>query len=103
MLRDVPRAEWPSFFEAFTMEHDHWIAHLESQTGGVDEAPLEGIVARNGEIIVHLGGDVHDHRRFVITDPQTVREETDAVIEIESAGGRTRLTFKAPETLPFAV
>jgi hypothetical protein len=93
MLRDVPRAEWPRFFESFTMEHDAWPTRVESQTGGIDEGPLEGIVARNGEIIVHLGNDVDSHRRYVITDPQRVREETDSVIEIESAGGLTRLTF----------
>src|SRR6266702_271649 len=97
MKHDIPRGEWPRFFESFTMQHDGWLVRVESATAGIDEAPLEGIVARDGEIVIITGRDVGNHRRIVVSDPLRVSVESEAGVdqgvEIESSGGMTRLWF----------
>ena len=93
MQRTIARAEWPSFFESFTMQHDHWMARVDGER---DSLPLEGIVAReDGRVTITLGGDISHHRRIVI-DAASVRvDESD--LEIESTDKHvTRLTLRRP-------
>ena len=97
MSREIERDDWGRFFESFTMAHDHWLVHVD----GEDESlPLEGIVARDGKIIIHLGRDVRHHRVITI-DGATVSVQqsggTDEGVAITSSDGHTtRLRFHSP-------
>lgn len=97
MLREIERDDWGRFFESFTMAHDHWLVHVD----GEDEAlPLEGIVARDGKIVIHLGSDVRHHRVITIEGARVAVQQSGGVdegIAITSADGHTtRLRFRSP-------
>lgn len=93
MQRTIARAEWPSFFESFTAERNHWMAAVDGER---DSLPLEGIVARDdGRITITLGAGISHHRKIVI-DAASVRVEGDD-LEIESADKHvTRLALRRP-------
>lgn len=97
MLNEIDRNEWARFFESFTMLHDRWLVSVDGETQAL---PLEGITARDGRIVITLGGDISHHRRIVI-EATGVRVEqsagVDEGVEIESAEGyTTRLRFRTP-------
>ncbi|MEA2491383.1 MAG: hypothetical protein QOH21_3175 [Acidobacteriota bacterium] len=97
MRREIERADWPSFFESFTLQHDAWLVTV----GNVLALPLEGIIARDDEIVITVGRDMHDHRRIVISNPLRVHLDqqggVDEGVDIESRDGRTtRLRFRSP-------
>jgi hypothetical protein len=97
MQREIERNDWPSFFESFTMRHDQWLVSVDGER---ETLPLEGIIARDSQINVHLGRDVSHHRRIVI-DAAHVRVEqqggVDEGVDIESTDGHTtRLRFRSP-------
>ena len=89
MKREIERNDWPAFFETFTLQHDQWLVSVDGER---DTLPLEGIIARDTQINVHLGRDISHHRRIVI-DAAHVRIEQlggeDEGLEIESADGHT--------------
>jgi hypothetical protein len=91
MPRTVARAEWPTFFESFTMEHDHWLVSVDGER---DSLPLEGLTAReDGRVTITLGGDISHHRRIVI-DAASVKVDGND-IEIESTDKHvTRLALR---------
>jgi hypothetical protein len=97
VYRDVERNDWARFFESFTMQHDQWLVSVD---GEAQAMPLEGIVARDGHVVVHLGRDISHHRRITI-DAVRVRIEqeggVDKGIDIESSDGHTTsLRFRSP-------
>lgn len=97
MLKEIDSNDWGRFFENFTMTHDHWPVHVD----GEDESlPLEGIVARDRRIVIHLGGDIRHHRVITIDAARVTVQQTagaDEAVAIESADGHiTRLRLRAP-------
>lgn len=97
MLREIDRSEWQSFFESFTMAHDHWLVHVDGEN---ESLPLEGIVARDTRIVIHLGGDIRHHRVITIDAARVSVEQSggaDEGVTIDSADGHTtRLRLRAP-------
>ncbi len=106
MTRELPSAEWRSFLESFTRQHDGWLVTVESVRGGDREVkargqPLEGVTARSPREIVITAGDTTE----VVTDARRLRVESvdgvDSAIEIEQGDGTvTRVAFRtaiAPE------
>src|SRR5437773_6841810 len=97
--REIPRDEWDSFFDSFSLRHRDWLVTVEvlsSDIGAQVEAkqmPLEGISAelkRSGEDIISIFiGRKPRHLTHTIHAPERVRlKETedgaDEVLEIES-------------------
>ncbi len=115
--RQIPRAEWFTFFDGFTRRHEDWLATLrvlDSRIGAQVEArelPLQGIVADRtgaGPISILLGQRPDKNVEHTIEDPIRVwvEEEEDgaeAALDIESANGtKTILQFRSavlPETV----
>jgi len=97
MLKEIERNDWGSFFESFTMAHDHWPVHID---GEKESLPLEGIVARDVRIVIHLGGDIRHHRVITIDAARVTVGQTgglDEEVAIESTDGHiTRLRLRAP-------
>jgi hypothetical protein len=107
--REVPRDEWESFFDAFSKQHERWIATVEvlaSEIGDQDEStrlPLVGIsadVRGASRIDVIIGGRPDAHVTHVIDGPKRVwvTEREDGILdalEIESGDGkRTIVSFR---------
>jgi hypothetical protein len=107
--RQVPHAEWPPFFEAFTRRHQGWLATvrvIDPKIGSQVEArdlPLEGIVvdaASHGPISILLGTGADANIEHPVDRPEQVWVEmteqgAEAALEIESAGGtKTILEFR---------
>ncbi len=97
MEEEIERNDWARFFESFTMQHDQWLVTVD---GEGDALPLEGIVARDANVVVHLGRDIRHHRRITIDAARVrVRHEggVDEGLDIESTDGHvTRLRFRSP-------
>ncbi|HEX6087887.1 MAG TPA: hypothetical protein VF266_25365 [Thermoanaerobaculia bacterium] len=97
MLKEIERDDWGHFFETFTVQHDHWRVHVDGEN---DTLPLEGITARDGRIVIHLGSDIRHHRVITI-DGATVSVEqsggADESVAITSTDGHTtRLRLERP-------
>src|SRR5437762_13120317 len=98
--KEIPRPEWNSFFDAFSRQHEGWLATLEifaPDLGAQEEAhelPLEGIsiFSEGGggtAIAINLGKTPEDHVTHTVTKPEHVwLEQTsggaNAALEIES-------------------
>jgi hypothetical protein len=110
--QEIPRAEWPTFFDTFTQQHEGWLASLEifaPDIGAQQEArdlPLEGIstTAKDSEpqtIAISLGRTSEDHITHTIADPirlwlEQTSQGANAALEIESAGEvKTLLRFRS--------
>lgn len=95
--KQIERSEWQSFFESFTLAHAQWLVSVD---GEKETLPLEGIVARDGQIVVHLGRDIRHHRRIVIDGAQVTVEQTGGVDEGVAIGSKdghmTHLRFRSP-------
>jgi len=95
MLRDIERNEWSRFFESFTLQHDHWQVHVDDEKASL---PLEGIIAREARIDIHLGGDIRHHRRIVIDAERVAVEQTagedEALAIVATDGHTTRLRLR---------
>ena len=93
--KEIPRADWQTFFESFTMQHDRWLVSVDGER---ETMPLEGIVARDTNVVVTLGGDISHHRRITIDAARVRVEQEDGVdrgLDIESADGHTtKLRFR---------
>jgi hypothetical protein len=108
----VPRAEWFSFFDAFTRQHSGWpstVWILNPRIGAQVEARdlrLEGIVtdALATSISIHLGGTPGNNLEHPVEAPVSVWLEmtldgADAALGINSADGTmTVLEFRSPVT-----
>ena len=111
----IPRTQWHSLFDAFSRQHEGWLASLEvfEKTLGAQpeaELPLEGISldAHDGHseaIVITLGDTPDAHVTHTIHQPthlwlQRTLEGADASIEIQAEDdSSTLLRFRSP-TLP---
>ena len=109
--RDIPRDEWISFFDGFSLRHQGWLVTIEvlgSDIGAQVEAmemPLEGISAdlnRSGTdiILIFIGREPQEHLTHTVNAPERVRlkqtdDGADEALEIESAGLTTLLHFRS--------
>jgi hypothetical protein len=107
--REIPRNQWESFFDAFSRDHDGWIARIEVAEKGrrsgeeTRRMPLHGITvdtkpgARNTtSIILGLQPNVHLTHMFSKTK-QILFNEGEQEIRIESTDGdQTIVHFEAP-------
>ena len=95
--KDIARDDWARFFESFTLQHDHWLVSVDGES---ESLPLEGIVARDSRVDIHLGGDISHHRRITIDAARVLVVQEGGVDEgviIESADGHTtQLRFRSP-------
>ncbi len=110
--REIPRAEWSSFFDCFSKDHEEWITTVEligdnvgDQIAAANE-PLVGISfdpkgSDRGAIEVMLGEDGDDNLTHVIRSPTRVWVRQTGIadqeaIEIESSDGpKTLIRFGA--------
>jgi hypothetical protein len=116
--QEIPREDWNNFFDAFSREHEGWLATLEvfaPDIGAQEEArelPLEGISVASGNeadaIAINLGKTPEDHVTHTVTKPEHVwldqtSEGAKAALEIESGDDtKTLLRFRSalrPEML----
>ena len=110
--KEIPRQEWNTFFDAFSRQHEGWLATLEifaPDIGAQEEArelPLEGVSIASGNdaaeaIAISLGRDPADHVTHTVTGPEHVwleqtAEGANAALEIESANDtKTLLRFRS--------
>lgn len=107
--REIPRDQWRRFFDAFSRDHDGWIARVEVAEKGrrsgeeTRRMPLHGITvdtkpgARNTTSII-LGLQPNVHLTHMITKTkQIVFNEGEQEIRIESSDGdQTIVHFEAP-------
>jgi hypothetical protein len=101
--REIPKDEWPSFFDSFSRQHKGWSVMLEifgyeigAQVQST-ELVFEGIVDecdknQSNQIVIMVGEKPDDHITHSIRRPTQVSlEETDeganAVLAIKSADG----------------
>src|SRR5688572_32126023 len=84
--REIPKDQWPKFFDTFSMRHEGWITTLEifgSELGAQvqeRELTLEGIVdewdeVEGNQIVIMIGGKPDDHITHTISDPTHVSLE----------------------------
>ena len=117
VTREIPREEWPRFFDEFSRRHRGWLVSIEifGALGAQVEAnqrPLNGIVAeeRKGSFVIEIltGSALGETLTHTVARPTRVQvEETgegaEAAVQIESKDeGRTLVRFRAvalPETV----
>ena len=113
--QEIQREEWHKFFDAFSRQHEGWLATLEifaPDVGAQEEAhelPLEGISIASGgsetdAIAINLGKTPEDHVTHTITKPEHVwLEQTsggaNAALEIESEN-QTKSLLRFRSALP---
>jgi len=111
--REIPRADWRSFFDVFSRQHEGWLARLEvfgleiGTQPATGEFPLKGIaltsvVGESEGITINLGKAPEDHVKHTVIEPTHVwlvqtPEGADAALEIVSADDtKTLLRFRSP-------
>jgi hypothetical protein len=107
--REIPRNQWARFFNAFSKDHDGWIARIEVISDGKNSGeetrslPLLGITvdtkpgAGNTTSII-MGVQPNVHLTHMVTRTKQIRiNEDEQEIHIESASGdKTIVHFQAP-------
>jgi hypothetical protein len=109
-VRDIPRAQWPAFFDQFSRTHRAWLATIDAGASPVDSQngdahPLRSITPfvyndRVVHIDIRFQDDLQTNKPLRITAPGTVRvDETregiaQALEIIDSHGISTRLGFR---------
>jgi hypothetical protein len=115
-VREIPRDEWPDFFDAFSRRHEGWLATVEVSGRSlgareqVRELPLVGVTAElegaEGDTVsIILGEPEEDRVTHTVTRPARVRVEqteggADAALQVESGGGETTLLRFRSAMLP---
>ncbi|HZQ10932.1 MAG TPA: DUF5335 family protein [Anaerolineae bacterium] len=110
--REIPRNEWESFLNAFSLQHDSWLVTVKvlNQELGVqveaEDVPLRGISAelnkdRENTISIYLGNPQMEHATHIINNPTHVRLESRGAaheaLDIESEDGtKTIVRFRVP-------
>jgi hypothetical protein len=107
--REIPRQEWREFLPAFGIRHRGWLTTLEQGPIRISDRPLASVDVRLagseiGAVLLRFGDGAG---AIQVEAPRAVRlNETapgqEAGLELESAEGLTRLTFRAsalPEAL----
>ena len=117
--RQIPKTEWPSFFDRFSRQHEGWLVKLEILNpdfgAQVQESGLvlDGVTdewdeVAGSSIMIMVGNEPDDHITHSISQPTEVSleqtdEGADAALSIKSADGTTALlSFRAavlPETV----
>jgi Family of unknown function (DUF5335) len=111
LTQEIPRNEWPEFFNRFSRQHEGWLVTLEvfSPDFGAQEEvhdlPLEGIaISENdnaGAIAISAGKTSDDHLTHTVVAPLRVWIEktfqgADEALEIESEDDtKTLLRFRS--------
>jgi Family of unknown function (DUF5335) len=117
--KEIPRSEWPKFFNSFSLQYEGWLVTLEildSQIGAQVESrelPLIGIIADSDdvsgdEIAIIIGAAPRDHITHNIRRPTQVSleqtdEGADAALAIKSEDGVTALARFRPALSPETV
>ncbi len=109
--QQIPRDEWPVFFDSFSRQNEGTLATLEtlSEDSGDQQTqtmPFQGVSyeARGsdaGSIIIMLGTEADDHLERTVFSPTVVQlkpagEAGPTVLEIETSDGPTVLLHLAP-------
>lgn len=105
--QEIPKTEWPEFFDSFTRKHQGWLVNLEifgTEIGAqVEERQLalEGITAESdgmerNTIIITMGAKPNDHITHSISQPTGVSieqtdEGADMALAIKGEDGTTAL------------
>jgi hypothetical protein len=111
IVRDIPRPQWPAFFDQFSRTHRAWLATIddrESQIAADRAHPLRSVTPfvyndRVVHIDIRFQDDGQTNEPVRITAPGTVRlDETTAgiaeALEItDSNGVATRIRFRAAQ------
>jgi hypothetical protein len=113
ITREIPKNEWPTFFDNFSRKHEGWLVDLEilgpdigAQVEGRD-LTLEGITdewndALGDTIIIMTGLKPEEHTTHSVTHPTEVSVEqtddgADATLAVKSEDGTTALLrFRSP-------
>lgn len=114
--KEIPKNEWPKFFDNFSRQHEGWLVTLEifgTEFGAqVQERELKfaGIVdewdeIHGNQIVIMVGEKPDDHITHSIANPTQVSlEQTDedahAVLAIKSANGVMALMRFRSQMLP---
>lgn len=114
--KEIPKNEWPKFFDSFSRQHEGWLATLEilgPDIGAqIEERDLafEGIVdewdeVHGNQIVIMTGLNPEDHITHSISRPTQVSleqttEGADAALAIKSADGVTALLRFRSALLP---
>lgn len=95
--KEIERNDWGRFLEEFTLAHDQWLVSVDDEG---EALPLEGLIARDDKIVIHLGRDIRHHRSITV-DAASIRvrqaDGVDVGLAVAGRDGRvTRLTFRSP-------
>lgn len=117
--RQIPRSEWPVFFDTFSRQHEGWLVKLEIMNpeigAQVEETGLvlEGLTDEWDEvsgntIMIMAGNKPDDHVTHSINKATEVNleqtdEGADAALSIKSADGTTALLSFRSAVLPETV
>ena len=110
--KEIPKTEWPKFFDNFSRQHEGWLVTLEilgaelgAQVQG-RELAFEGIVdewdeIQGNQIVIMVGAKPEAHITHSITRPTQVNVEENegvrVVLAIKSADGVMALMrFRSP-------
>ena len=107
--RQIPRAEWPSFFDGFNRRHEGGLVTARLLTPALgaqieaNDLPFEGVVADpvEGTVSVHLGRKPGTHLEHSVERPvqiwlELTDEGAECALEIESEEGvKTILQFRS--------
>jgi hypothetical protein len=110
---EIPREDWISFFDSFSLQHERWLVFLELSAVGTDlqvqahDIPLQGISADLKEpgadtIVIRVGSASGGYLAHWVRHPARVileqtAEGADIALLIESGRGAcTRLRFRSP-------
>src|SRR4051812_17891956 len=110
---EIPREEWNRFFEAFSRQHEGWLATLEildDEVGAqkeIHQLPLQGVsIAAEDDgsksIEITMGRSAGDHISHLIENPihvwlEQTAEGANAALEIEAKDqSKILLRFRSP-------
>jgi hypothetical protein len=118
IIREIPRAQWPAFFDQFSRAHRAWLAELTTSEWAPDHADTSAHPLRSITPFVHNDRVVHIDIRFQDDTPgheplrihapirARVEETTEGTAQgldiVDAKGGSTHLRFRAapqPDTL----
>ena len=110
-VREIPRSQWPAYFDQFSRTHRAWLATIDSGATAphrVDAAahPLRSITpfVYNNRVVhidIRFQDDEPGHEPVRITCPISIRveETTEGIAQglefTDDKGGPTRLRFRA--------
>ncbi|HKY26771.1 MAG TPA: DUF5335 family protein [Pyrinomonadaceae bacterium] len=116
ITQQIPKAEWPAFFDSFSRKHQGWLVNMQILGPNVgaqmqeEELALEGITdewdeVEGNKIIIMTGAKPDDHITHSISRPTEVSleqtdEGADVALEIKAADGNTALLQFCVATLP---